>query len=379
MKRLLQRLGINLCLIYGSPNIAHSLKNDTVDIPWACKTENVSFRIGTSELIWQPCLRKLHGSDLVIVEQANSLLLNYVLLAGNLFHFRRLAFWGHGQNFQGKSCKSISEVLKAKASKTVHWWFAYNDLSARVVNALGFPADRITSVQNAIDTNSLVEGSKAIQPANLHQLRESLQIAGENVCVFVTHEHQDHYDTSIFVFKNGVENITYIYGLHPEDQQVHRNDGYTGPAYTEMQPHTTQAFGDIQVTTIAANDAGLGYLVEVDGLTIYHAGDHAGWREGQRDGFTHEINYLAERDDNIDFAFLNVTGCHVQDTVALEESVVYTLEKLHPKVWFPTHGLNREYVYPPFADKVAAHGVTSRAVCPENRGDCFVYRGGRIM
>jgi L-ascorbate metabolism protein UlaG (beta-lactamase superfamily) len=121
-------------------------------------------------------------------------------------------------------------------------------------------------------------------------------------------------------------------------------------------------------------------MVEVDGLTIYHAGDHAGWREGRREGFTQEIDYLAERFDNIDFAFLNVTGCHVQDTIALEESVVYTLQHLHPKIWFPTHGQNREYVYQSFADKVAAHdGVTSEATCFENNGDCIVYRDKQAM
>lgn len=129
----------------------------------------------------------------------------------------------------------------------------------------------------------------------------------------------------------------------------------------------------MEITTIEANDAGLGFLVKVDGLEIYHAGDHAGWLGGRRDGFTQEIDFLAEYATDLDFAFVNVTGCHVQDTIALAESTRYTLEKLGPKLWFPTHGLDREYVYKIFAKKAKDWNVSSKPFCVENRGDMIHY------
>ena len=65
---------------------------------------------------------------------------------------------------------------------------------------------------------------------------------------------------------------------------------------------------------------------------------------------------------------------YVQDTLALAEATKYTLEKLRPSIWFPTHGANREYVYKEFADKTVLWNLPSKAVCAENRGDRFFYQ-----
>jgi ankyrin repeat protein len=200
---------------------------------------------------------------------------------------------------------------------------------------------------------------------------EPAEIADQNVVVFVTHGHADHYDTSIFNWKNNIKNIEYIYGFNPS---APGQTPYSGPEYQYVGPHENKIIDDINVKTIAANDAGVGYLVNVDGLTIYHAGDHAGWAEGQRDGYMGEIDYLLGLTNNIDLAFLNATGCHSHDTTALAEGTLYTLNKLAPKIWIPTHGLNREYVYRSFIAKMDSVGGKVKAASIENRGDNFLYK-----
>ena len=45
-------------------------------------------------------LARMTPVDLVIVEQANKLLLNLVLILGRSAGSRRVAFWGHGKDFQ---------------------------------------------------------------------------------------------------------------------------------------------------------------------------------------------------------------------------------------------------------------------------------------
>jgi L-ascorbate metabolism protein UlaG (beta-lactamase superfamily) len=133
------------------------------------------------------------------------------------------------------------------------------------------------------------------------------------------------------------------------------------------------------IATIASNDAGVGFYIETDGLKIYHAGDHAGWAEGEREGYEAEIDFLAEHASDIDMAFVNVTGCHAHDTLALQEGTYYTLEKLNPAHWFPTHGNNNEQVYVRFAEKVASRGFSSQAHCAGSRGDSFsILRNERI-
>lgn len=211
--------------------------------------------------------------------------------------------------------------------------------------------------------------------ANGHILPAELE--DENVCVFVTHEHGDHYDPVIFGWADAIDDIRYVYGMRPELLPQHREDGYDGPDYTYMAPREHVEIDGMSVRTIDANDAGVGYLIEVDGLVIYHAGDHAGWNEGGRDEFIAEIDYLDEYVETLDIALLNVTGCHAHGPEQLREGNAYTLETLRPNVMIPTHATGREHVYRDAAEEPVYNTLTQVAY-PDNRGDCFVYSGGAM-
>jgi glycosyltransferase involved in cell wall biosynthesis len=141
--------------------------------------------IGGRELFWQPALPLLRGSDLVVVDVASKLLLNYVLILEQVLGRRRVAFMGHGFNARQQPGTLVGEWVKATISRRPHWWFAYNDLSADAVVQLGYPRERITSVQNAIDTKALVAARQAVTPGQLQDMRRRLGLGGENVGLFV--------------------------------------------------------------------------------------------------------------------------------------------------------------------------------------------------
>jgi L-malate glycosyltransferase len=104
--------------------------------------------------VWQPVWRQARQADLVIVDQANRLALNYLLLAARPARGPRVAFFGHGANLQGNPA-SLRERWKRTLARTPNWWFAYTDGTADRVLSAGFPANRITVVQNAVDTSGL--------------------------------------------------------------------------------------------------------------------------------------------------------------------------------------------------------------------------------
>ena len=204
------------------------------------------------------------------------------------------------------------------------------------------------------------------------------EIEGQNIEVFATHGHRDHFDTRILNWAQQIDNVEYIYGFQPESEGRYYEMGYTGENYEYIGPRQVKEIDGMKISTIQANDAGVGFLIEVDGINIYHAGDHAGWRNGERDGYTKEIDYLAELTDKIDFAFLNVTGCHVSDKEALQGAICYTLENLNIDIMFPTHGLDREYVYKEYKDFAAEKGYKIQVICPDNKGDKYTYKGNEI-
>lgn len=94
------------------------------------------------------------------------------------------AYWGHGRNFQAENPNGISERIKAFLSRRVDWWFAYNDLSAEVVRALGFDPARITMVGNTIDTETIRSARAEVSDADLVAARAKLEIGNGPVALF---------------------------------------------------------------------------------------------------------------------------------------------------------------------------------------------------
>ncbi|MHB8772542.1 MAG: glycosyltransferase family 4 protein [Syntrophales bacterium] len=184
LREQLARNDTDLILIYGSPASDEAHQGDIGEVAWGHRIENKRVNLGAVSLYWQPCLRFLEGADLIIVEQASKLLLNYYLFLRQLLGLDRLCLWGHGKNFQMHDANPIGEGIKRHISRKAHWWFAYNDLSAATVKSLGYPEHRITSVQNAIDTLGLMEARQKITPAQLERIRDEAGIKGNNVCLF---------------------------------------------------------------------------------------------------------------------------------------------------------------------------------------------------
>jgi glycosyltransferase involved in cell wall biosynthesis len=124
-----------------------------------------------TEAVWQPALRKCLQADLVVVEQASRLLINYVLLFAERARGPKVAFWGHGRNLQAPPTR-MAERLKSRLATCPSWWFAYTPAVATGLVARGVEASRITVVGNTIDVVGLrreVEqcraGTKTVSPA----------------------------------------------------------------------------------------------------------------------------------------------------------------------------------------------------------------------
>jgi glycosyltransferase involved in cell wall biosynthesis len=179
----LDRRGVTLRLIYGQPDAKEATKRDVGAISWGYPIQNRQLQVGRRSFLWQPCFALLRGSDLVIVEQASKLLLNYVLLAAQWMGGPKVAFWGHGRNLQHEYSR-LGEAVKRLVSRLPHWWFAYAEGTAAVVRGLRYPADRITVVQNAIDTVSLEKTRASVDTEALTALRRRHGIWSQNVAIY---------------------------------------------------------------------------------------------------------------------------------------------------------------------------------------------------
>jgi glycosyltransferase involved in cell wall biosynthesis len=164
VERLRERLadaGVSLRFLHGEPAPDEAARRDSGELDWA---EHLPTRyLAGSRVVWQPFMDRVAGCALVIVSQENKLVHNL----GALLDPRRraaLAFFGHGRNLQSAAPQGALERFKQRTTAHADWWFPYTELSARLVEAAGFPRERITVVNNSIDTTGLradVESARA--------------------------------------------------------------------------------------------------------------------------------------------------------------------------------------------------------------------------
>ncbi len=162
---------IDLHLVYGQASRRESAKKDEGYLPWAHRVQNRFREVGARDLVWQPFPADLRDADLVVVMQENRILSNYPLLLGRLWSPRRVAYWGHGVNFQSDAPAGLREKWKQTMLTRVDWWFAYTEMTAEIVRRAGYPQERITCLDNAIDNEAFERDLTSVTDAQLQALR----------------------------------------------------------------------------------------------------------------------------------------------------------------------------------------------------------------
>lgn len=183
--------GIELELVYGQELPETVPRTVPLHTPWAREISNRYLTFGSAELVWQPCLPELRGSDLIIVEQSNRLLLNYWLQILRPFSRPLLGFWGHGRNMQSRHPQGLRERFKNALASHVDWWFAYTESSRDTVLRSGFPEERVTLVNNAVDDEELQRGMHACSGIEPLQMARTLGCSNGNVALFCGGLHRE--------------------------------------------------------------------------------------------------------------------------------------------------------------------------------------------
>jgi glycosyltransferase involved in cell wall biosynthesis len=189
LKILLEQDGIQLRLLYGDATIGEQTKRDTVDIVWGEKL-NTRYLWG-NRICWQPFSSKVRDADLVIVTQENKLVSNLWPLFG--WRKYKLAFWGHGKNmqvlptFKGRS----KEQVKFLTTNRVDWWFLYTNANLKHVVELGFSAEKMTNLENSIDTATLKAQCEAVTSAEIATIRSALDLGNGPIGLYVGSLYKD--------------------------------------------------------------------------------------------------------------------------------------------------------------------------------------------
>ena len=161
----------------------------------------------------------------------------------------------------------------------------------------------------------------------LEELKKA-SVPDKELLIFISHDHKDHFNDSIFALK--ARNLTTEFIL-----------GWKPVKHPEVATFTILSAGDsvirkgLSVFTHPATDDGSAFLVKVDGVVIYHAGDHALWADDLLSQFTKQLMEIKNKTGEVDLAFIPAARgmfakCAVDSTV--EKGVQLSISILKPKV-----------------------------------------------
>ena len=190
------------------------------------------------------------------------------------------------------------------------------------------------------------------------------KLQGKPVYFFASHVHGDHYSARLSGAVAQYANMTFITGGF---RSKNKND-------ISIMPRQSLAISGVSVATAASTDAGVCFLVQKPGLTVFHSGDLANWPDNDETpvDYFREIDYIAALADATDIAFIPVTTfAGLQDTCLLE-GAAYAVKKLNPRYVFPMHANGREGLYKTFAAYASDNGVSNTVICMEQPGDTWV-------
>jgi len=172
----------------------------------------------------------------------------------------------------------------------------------------------------------------------------------KNVLVFVSHNHADHFDPIILDWAKDNPAITYILSsdVHTNTNQLHCK---------MLSAYEETAVNQVNIKTFGSTDQGISFFLQVDGLSIFHAGDLNWWHwtgeslAEQRTAelaFKAEIEKIREQITNIDIAFFPIDR-RMEEFYSI--GAEYFAENCKPKLLVPMHFGNDFAASQAFANK----------------------------
>ena len=157
------------------------------------------------------------------------------------------------------------------------------------------------------------------------------------VFVFVSHSHHDHYNRVIFEWEKYCDQINYILAaeVNPELELKNKNNLFL------MEKDEKLQLENINISSYGSTDKGVSFLVELDNLIIFHAGDLNWWKWKK---FSEKVQKREEREyknevdklkgKQIDIAFVPVDPRLEEHYYLAGE---YFISEITPSLFVPTH------------------------------------------
>jgi L-ascorbate metabolism protein UlaG (beta-lactamase superfamily) len=193
------------------------------------------------------------------------------------------------------------------------------------------------------------------------------ELRGRDVTVFASHAHMDHYTPEVLKWVKDIPDIRYILS--------HDIDAGKTENVIKAFPDASYEIGGMSIRTLKSTDEGVAFIVEAEGLKIYHAGDLNWWHwEGESDeeneamGKAYRLEIDKLRGQTFDIAFVPVDP-------RLENQYLwgldYFMKTADAKVIFPMHFFNGHSIFDRLLNDPMTKDYRDRIIRISRRGERF--------
>lgn len=192
------------------------------------------------------------------------------------------------------------------------------------------------------------------------------EIRDEDVYVFISHHHGDHYRRTIFTWKEKIPSVKFILPSYIERRP---NDAIL------IDPGQTIQLETMKIRAYPSTDKGVAFSIYLNGKHIYFSGDNGFWnqkRDRTPEQYIKEDLATLDRTTPIDIAF-QVCDSLLESMSAGDGGITAFAESFQPKILIPLH-LRGNYEFPGIIEKrLKQKGFKNRFIRPIRTGDSISF------
>ena len=203
------------------------------------------------------------------------------------------------------------------------------------------------------------------------------------IYMFASHSHKDHYDMDVLRLADKYENIKYIFSkdirISPNFLSKHGINPKVRDRVTFVVPDKDYDVDGIKIKTLRSTDTGVAFYINVDGVTLFHAGDLNDWKwEGAGDlingkqtrEFRHQIKKISDKP--INFAFVPMDPRQKNDMFL---GIDYVLKNTDAEFIFPMHMWQDYSGIKEYKKRISNSGMADRIIEIERENQVFPFGG----
>ena len=205
---------------------------------------------------------------------------------------------------------------------------------------------------------------------------EPTELAEQNVLVFISHEHDDHFWPDCLKWREAVKKIRYV--VAPEVAKADVRFAAQPGRIDVLPPDTHRQIEGFKVSTLRSTDSGVAFLVEGEGLVLYHSGDLGCWNWSSDPNAEKQFvdrNLAPLKGKRIDLAF------HVADPRLRDQGwsgFLAFAAAFRPRLLVPLHLRGDHAACGALSAALKERGFAGTFWTLRQRGEARLYNRGRV-